>query len=182
MKTRYLIWKNFSCNGVNPDWQELSGKDFFALVRSVDGKGRFFVKLPSTEVDGNDGAIVMETTKEYYAEWKREKNHADYIRSFSKDRTTVSYHAMTSDDGECFGEELLADYDSDAEIQFFKAHRLEMALSTLTAEEQEIVHHIHISEKRGTIRSYGSQTGLSKSTVSRKRQAIYKKLKTFFED
>jgi hypothetical protein len=182
MKTRYLIWKNRSCNGVNPDWLEITGKDFLSLVRSTEGKGRYFVKLPSTEIDGNDGAMVMETTKKYYDEWKREKNHADYIRSFSKDRTIISYHAMTSDDGECFGEELLTDTEGDVETQFFKTHRLEMALSILTAEEQELVHHTHISEKRGTIRSYGVLTGASKSTVSRRQQVIFKKLKAFFED
>ena len=36
MKTTYLIWKDPSCAGINPEWQELTGQEFYALVKSPD--------------------------------------------------------------------------------------------------------------------------------------------------
>jgi hypothetical protein len=85
MKTTYLIWKDPSCNGIDPDWQEITGKEFLALVRSAESKNRHFIKLQSTEDDGADGAIVIEATKIDYMDWKREKNHAHYVQGFGKD-------------------------------------------------------------------------------------------------
>lgn len=74
MKTIYLIWKDLSCGGVNPDWQEITGQEFYALVDSVEAKERYFIKLPSSHANGSDGAIVMEATKSDYLNWKSEKN------------------------------------------------------------------------------------------------------------
>jgi len=47
-------------------------------VRSPEGKGRFFIKLDSDGED--DGRIVMEATKAEYVQWRKEKDHSDYIR------------------------------------------------------------------------------------------------------
>jgi len=182
MKTTYLIWKSSPNEGVAPDWQEITGKEFLALVRSPQGKGRHFIKLPSTDPDGKDGAVVMETTRANYLDWKREKNRADYLRTCGKDTTVVSYHAMESDDGEYFGEELLPDYDSDAENKYIKVYRLEMALAVLTDEERQLVEHLYLSDKQGTIRSYEALTGIPKSTVNRRQKAVLEKLKKFFQD
>ena len=105
MKTTYLIWKESSCAGINPDWQELTGQAFYAFVRSPKVKGRHFIKLPSTYADGSDGAIVMEVTNAEYRKWKREKNHCEYLRRDAKLFTTLSYHAMETDDGDSYKDE-----------------------------------------------------------------------------
>jgi len=114
MKTTYLVWKDPSCNGINPDWQELSGKEFLALVRSDEGRRRHFIRLDSIEPNGADGAIVMEATQVVYADWKREKNRNDYLNRVNGEYTIVSYYALEGDDGS-YGEELLADEDTNTE-------------------------------------------------------------------
>ena len=182
MKSTYLIWRNPPRNGESPDWQEITGKQFYNLVSSSAGKDRFFVKLASTDQDGGDGTIVMEATQADYAEWMREKNHADYLMRFSKGITVLSYHGMKSDDGEYYGEELLPNPGSDIEGRHIGAIAIEAALAELTDEEYRLIEFLYLSDKPGTLRDYERESGIPKSTVSRKQKLAFKKLKKFFEN
>ena len=103
MKTKYLIWKKPSCDGINPQWQDITGEEFYSLVSSPEAKGRYFVKLQSINEDGSDGIIVMEATKEEYVTWRKEKDHSDYIQEHCGGYAQVSYHALESEDGGCYG-------------------------------------------------------------------------------
>lgn len=182
MKTTYLIWKDSSCRGAIPDWQEITGAEFLSFVRSPEGKSRHFIKLPSNDNDGDDGVLVMEATEAAYLEWKREKNHADYLRSYGKDITVVSYQAMESDNGECFGEELLRDDGRDVEFEYFALFDREgvrVAVSRLSDNEQKIIEYLYLSESRGTERGYSALTGIPQKTINdRKKRAIAKLLNT----
>ena len=60
MKTTYLVRKDPFCNGVNPEWQELTGQEFLAFIRLDENKKRRFIKLYSTSDDGSDGDIMIE--------------------------------------------------------------------------------------------------------------------------
>jgi DNA-directed RNA polymerase specialized sigma subunit len=84
---------------------------------------------------------------------------------------------MESDDDGCFGEELLADNDSDVEPQYIKTWEFETALSSLTDEERHLVDYLYLQDEQGTVRAYEKLTGISKSTVSRQQNAILEKLK-----
>jgi hypothetical protein len=181
MKTIYLIWKNPLCKGIRPEWREITGKEFLSLVRSPEGKKRYFIRLLNTDDSSNDSVIVMETTKIQYLDWKREKNHADYLRNYAKGITLTFYHEMESDEDECYGEELIPDSGCDIEAEYIKAHELEMALAYLTADERHLIEHFYLSDKRGTICAYEALTGIPKSTVNRRKKAVLEKLKKFFE-
>ena len=181
MKTTYLVWKDPSCNGINPDWQEMNGEEFYALVRSQEAKNRHFIKLPSADKGGGDGELVMEVTKNGYLDWKREKNHADYLRNWEKTIKVVSYNSFESENGEFYGEELLPDGDNGVESIYIKTHGLEMALASLTDEERQLIEYFYLSEKQGTVRGYEKLTGISKSTINRRQKAVLEKLKKFFE-
>ena len=102
MKTTFLIWKTPPIGGAAPDWQKITGKQFNALVNSPEGIGRYFIKLPSIDPGGRDGAVVMEATEADYMNWKHETNRADYLRRRGKGITVISYHAMESDDSDCY--------------------------------------------------------------------------------
>jgi hypothetical protein len=182
MKTTYLIWKNPQCKGVCPDWMPLTGAEFLALVRSPKGKGRNFIKLASTDNDGADGTIVIEVTASQYREWKNEKNRADYVKKLNNATAVTSYHSMKSDDGECFGEEILASPDSDAEAESINALTLEKALTSLSDEEIHLVNFLYMTGSGQTLRAYQELTGIPKSTVDRRHKAILKKIKNFFRE
>ena len=181
MKTIYLIWKDPACNGISPDWQKITGKEFLALMRSPKGKGRHFIRLQSHDHEIGDAQIVMETTKTAYSDWKREKNHADYLQKHSVDWRVISYHAMGSATEDCTGEEMLPDENSNFEVGVIKSHGLKTALASLTDEERHLVEHLYLMDKPGTVRSYEESTGIPKSTVSRRHKTVLEKLKKFFE-
>jgi hypothetical protein len=182
MKATYLIWKTPPRNGANPDWQEISGKEFFALVRSLKNKDRYFIKLQSMDGDDADRAIFIEATEADYLDWKREKNHTDYLRKGRKMITVISYHSLESDDGECFGEELLPTPNGDVDAQYVNALLFEAALASLSDEEYRLVEFLYLSNRRRSVRDYEQVTGVSKSTISRRQKAVLEKLKNFFSN
>ena len=135
MKTTYWVWKDPTCGGINPDWQEISGQEFLALVRAKTG--RRFIRLDSSEPDGSDGAIVMEATEAAYKDWRKEKRHKQYLRDSDPGYKVVSYHAMETEDG-CFGEELLSDPEAAFETRSIDKLLLDLlpaALEALSAKE-----------------------------------------------
>jgi DNA-directed RNA polymerase specialized sigma subunit len=182
MKTTYLIWRTPPSSSATPDWQEISGKEFLALVRSPKSKNRHFIKLQNMDGGDADMAIVMETTKADYLKWKCEKNHADYLRKCQKAITVVSYHSFESDDGECFGEELLPTLNSDVEAQYVNTLLFEAAMASLTDEEQRLIEFLYLSDRRRSVRDYEQTTGIPKSTASRRHKAALEKLKSILED
>ena len=183
MKT-YLVWKDPSCNGINPDWQEITGQEFLALVRSPESKGRHFVKLFSENADGSDGCFVMESTKAEYLKWKKEKRHREYLRDSNPGYTQISYHAIETEDG-CYGEELLRDEDCDVEaecLRMFEIEAVRAAIASLNDDERQLVEYFYLSKNQGTERGYAELAGIPKSTVNRRKAAVLSKLKKFLEE
>ena len=183
MKTTYLAWKNPSCNGINPDWQEITGREFYTLVNSPNGKDRCFIKLESVSKD--DGVIFMEATKSEYRKWRKEKDHSDYIREGNQDKgyQTISYHAFEMEDG-CYGEEVIEDADIDIESDFLKTAELELlkeALAELSEDEVALIDFLFLSEKQRVDQDYSDTTGIPRRTVTYRKKAALKKLKTFLE-
>ena len=184
MKTTYLVWKDRSCNGINPAWQEITGQEFLALVRSPESNERYFVKLFSESTDGRDGCFVMESTKTEYLKWKKEKRHREYLRDSNPGYTQISYHALESNDS-YYGEELLRDENCDVEAKCFAKFEVEAirtAIAKLDDDERQIIEYFYLSENRGTVRGYEKLTGIPKSTVNRRRVAVLLKLKKFLEE
>ena len=181
MKTTYLAWKNPTCNGVNPEWQELTGQEFLTFIRLDENKNRRFIKLYSAIEDGSDGDIMIEATAEEYKKWRKDKDHSDWVRKGNAEKgyQTVSYHAMEAEDG-CFGEELLRDEDCDVEADCFKGFEIETvrtAVASLSEDERKIVEYFLFPEKPGSERDYAKLAGITKSTVNRQKIAVIEKLK-----
>jgi len=188
MRTTYLIWKDPACNGQAPDWQEITGNEFLALVRSPEGKNRHFIKLASTNDDSGDETIVMESTKSEYVKWRKEKDHADYIRKYQQKSgyQVVSYHAIESaNDAEgCTGEETLEDGEVNLEADFMKSVEqglLKEALAQLSEDEYRLLEYFYMSATKGTVRKYSEITDLPIMTVQNRKKAILKKIKNFLE-
>lgn len=183
MKTTYLIWKDPNCNGVNPDWQEICGQEFLALVRSPENEGRHFIKLLAVSDDGSDGNIVMEATAEKYRKWRKEKRHRQYLRDVNPGYQEISYHAMADDDGG-YGEEVLTDTESDLETDCFRLFEFEavrLSVERLSDAERRMLEYLYLSEKQETERGYSELTGIPQKTVNDRKKRILVKLKKFLE-
>jgi RNA polymerase sigma factor (sigma-70 family) len=180
MKTTYLVWKDPACNGVNPEWLEITGQEFYILPK----QGRYFIKLASTEPDGSDGAIVMESTKAVYVAWRKEKRHSEYLRDSNPGYTQISYHAIESEDG-CYGEEFLPDAACDIEADFLKRQEPELlreALSRLCDDERRMIEYLYLADKPGTVRGYSDMTGIPQKTVNDRKTRAIDKLKKYFSE
>ena len=180
IKTTYFIWKSHKCKECDRELQEISGKDFLALVRSSVSKGRYFIKLPSTEINGSDGVIVIETNRDEYRNWKREKNHDDYIRNTGRDILVESYHALTSEEDKYYGESMFSD-SGDFDDQCNELIDLADALNSLSIDEYKLIEYFYLSGEQRTIRSYEEKTKVPKSSVNRKLKAVLQKLNKFLD-
>jgi len=184
MKTTYLVWKDPFCNGVNPDWQEIRGQEFLALVRSPEHKGRRFIRLSGAGGGSGDGDIVMEATKEQYEAWKKEKNHADYLRRCNRGFSIVSYHALESNDG-IGGEELLEDKDADVEAEYLRVADREIlheALSELASDEYRLIACLYLTNRKHTEQEVADILGISQQLLNYRKKAILKKIRKKFGD
>ena len=185
MKTTYLIWKNPSCNGVNPDWQEITGQEFYALVNSPEAKSRYFIKHDSADADSNDGVIYMESTKTEYDKWRIEKNHSDYIRRQQHESgyQVISYHAMESEDNYS-GEELIEDTGTNIEADYFKSVDKELLremLSQLSEDEYRLLEYFYMSDGKRTLHGYSALTKTPFTTIQSRKIALLKKIKNFLQ-
>ena len=183
-KTIYFVWQNPFCQGNNPVWQKISGQEFYALTHSDGVKGRFFVRLPSLDEGGNDCELVMEATECEYIRWKRENDHARYLRRNNPGYCVVSYHSFETEDGEVCGEELIADPDVDIEADIIRSgvmEKLKAALDTLSPEEFELISFLFLGEEAKSEYDCAAVLGLPRMTVRNRKIRILKKIKNFLE-
>ena len=66
MANIYLRWKNPDCNGKAIEWEEMSGKAFFAFLNSNSSEGRYFIKL-NNDICFDANVVFIEATKAQYA-------------------------------------------------------------------------------------------------------------------
>lgn len=62
MSKKYFIWKDHSCNGVNPEWIELSGSEFYQFINKPENKTRRFEVLDNRICDDAD-VLTFEVTE-----------------------------------------------------------------------------------------------------------------------
>ena len=62
-------------------WLKMNGQEFYRFITSPEGRGRYFVDMDD---------IVIEASKEQYEDWRREKDHSDYLREQEEGSLTLS--------------------------------------------------------------------------------------------
>jgi DNA-directed RNA polymerase specialized sigma subunit len=185
MKTIYFIWKDPSCNGINPKWEKITGQKFYFLVRSPEGKGRFFIKLDGTDKNGDDRRIVIEATKNEYVKWRKEKDHSDYVQEQQQNSgfQFVSYQYLDSEDA-LLNEASLEDTGINIEADYIESDEkaaLKKALSQLSEDEYHMIGYFFLSGNKGTVRGYADITGIPVMTVQNRKKALLKKIKELIE-
>ena len=53
MSNRYFIWKEANCQEINSKWVEISGREFYSLLKESPKK-RYFEKIDECVEDGAD--------------------------------------------------------------------------------------------------------------------------------
>ena len=103
MASMYFVWKDPNCNGVNPEWIQMTSKRFKDFVSEPENAKRKFIRIPIDPEVKSKGCYVLETTPDGYRKWdadrRREYRSADVLdfpRRRYKDKELPSYCDETS--------------------------------------------------------------------------------------
>ena len=186
MKTIYLVWKDRNCEGIDPEWIYLNRNEFNTFINLPENNNRRFIKLSSTNNDDADCRIVIEATDVQYKDWLVEKSRNQYIRNRNSKFNVVSYHAFNDDDDvDFYYEDLLEDTEFDTEnecLKIYEIEKLKNALNHLSEEELRMITYLFLSDDNGTERGYAEISGITKSSVNRKKIIVLEKIKKYLSN
>ena len=182
MANQYFVWKDPNCNGINPEWAELTPQEYYAFVTCPLNEGRYFIDF-NEDCSEEEAVLKMEVTAEEYAEWDRRRHRYSYRREIEQGYAdfVVSLDQDIPDCEELQFHEVAADPNSDTEATAL--HRMDLvklkaALDKLTPEELEIINALFLEnhDKRGE-RAVAKDLGIPRMTLCDRKRKILKKLK-----
>lgn len=182
METQYFVWKDPNCNGVNPEWVQLTRKQYLALVNDPKNSHRHFARLLSGDCE-EAGILVMEATERVYKECEEARLREKYLREIGEEyrESVVSLNAPVPDCEDWLFEDIVSDpnIDTAAEaIHQVDLVKLRAALDKLTPEELEIINALFLEnpDRRGE-RAIAKDLGIPRMTLCDRKRKILKKLK-----
>ena len=180
-KKYYIAWKDATCNGVNPEWIFMTGKDFYKFIKKPENKNRYFIALDDRVCRDAD-IITMECTKERFVEWRVQKNHENYLDRYEREHELVSMSSYISDSESITYEEVIADETIDIEsevIKLAKNHLLESFFKGLSEDDKELLNQLYIENVGLTEREVCRRLNLPRKTINNRKLNIRKKLKIY---
>ena len=179
MSRKYYVWKDPACNGKDIIWTELTGKEFYALLRRPANRTRRFIRI-GNEICQDADVIVLEATEQQYTAWRREQNAANYLARQRRDLVPISLDAApAASEGNYY--DVVADLRIDVEraaLSDLTREALKAALKTLTEEELGLLNDIYL---RGTpVAEIAQVLGVHRATIFRRVDRLRKQLRNFF--
>ncbi len=183
MATKYLVWKDRNCDGNNPEWLEMQGKEFFDFLNSDAGQGRRFILLDN-DVCREADIIFIEATVEQYADWYRERCHHLYLKKDAQRFRNLSLDAFCTDEESGSFQELMADVDSEFESEVIRNSLLRLlphALSILSDSGREVILLKYFEYPALSDAEIAKRIGVEHMTFSKRKKRALAALKTFFK-
>ena len=185
MKKLFFRWKDENCNGVNPEWVEMTGKEFLDFKRNPKNKHRKFAEYIDEYQESE--TIVMEVTKDTYNRWHCE----DVIRKRKRtERMEAGYKEISMDEEICGQNvedftlhDVLADDSIDVEqdaIKRCELSRLKAALKHLETEEMELLTALFLTDNPLNEREYAERLGVSQPAINKQKKMIMEKIRKNF--
>ena len=183
---RYFLWKDPKCNGINPEWIEISKDEYIAFInvedahqRRINRRRRF--EITEDDWDGNRTS-AFEVTLERYREWDAEKHREAYKKQIEEEEgiTFVSLDApIYNEDGEDFT--LYDIIPSDYGVDHSREELIETlyeALETLTDEEREFIDILYINnDEKKSERQIARELGIPQRTFHHRKERVLEKLR-----
>ncbi len=170
MAKQYYIKKDPATSGPDIEWIAINGKEFYQLITSPAGKGRYFIDMDE---------FMIEANKTEYMEWRKEKDHHDYLREHEAGIQMLSlYSDIPTGNGN--GEETVSDESMGTEELALKSiaqKALLAALNTLDMESYQLIESLILSDCRKSDRDLASEFGLSQNAVNKRKNKILENLK-----
>lgn len=170
MAKQYYIKKNPATSGPDVEWIAINGKEFYQLITSPAGRGRYYIDMDD---------FMIEASEAEYAEWRREKNHSDYLRSQEAETIPLSlYSDLITENGN--GEEVIpseAISTEDKALHSLELEELQKALEMLEHGEYLLIRALFLSSDRKTQTQLTGKLGLTQAGISKQKKRILEKLK-----
>lgn len=183
---RYFVWKDANCNGINPEWLEISGEEFSKLKKE-NPQRRF---IPSyNEDDPEDGdCFLYEATKADFRDWNRE--HMRYVRhgaALYKKYKVVNLDDLVSEDDEegltwadiipDTSKEEEAAHEAWLELHERQLRALRECLAKLKPKEIETLKIcIYDNPEEKSINELSKETGIPQTTLNYRWKKLKEKL------
>ena len=177
---RYFIWKDGVYNGEDTVWERISGKQYYALVNSPEGEGRYFAHTKECE-DDRVYEYYFEVTRENYLKWKRE-NMAEIRNLQEKYEHPLEFVSLDTilyydDDGMPV---TLADTIPEPEPDPM-IEELKEALKCLTKKERALIDLLYLKNDEGkSERLIARELGIPQKTLNCRKTKILEKLRSVF--
>jgi len=158
-------------NDVSKGYSEVSEAEIRKHITNFSEGRPYFINL---------GYAVMETNRENYYSFYKEKRRQKYIREEAELFGEVSYNALDSD--EFRGADVVIDKSEpfeDVIERKFLADKLPCLISKLNQDEVILIKQIYI--KGLSENSLSKCYGVNQSTITRRKAKILAKLKNYFE-
>ena len=167
MAKQYYIKKDPSTSGADIEWIAINGKDFYQLITSPAGKGRYFI-----DMDG----FMIESTEAEYKDWRKERDHSDYLH---KQESQVQLLSLYGCEDDSQGDSIP---DMDVSTEETALHSLELqeltkALKMLDDDEYSLIYALFLSQNCKTQSQLSRRLGLTQAGISRQKKRILEKLK-----
>ena len=181
MAKRYFMWRNPMCEGRNPEWQEVSGNEFYRLIRKPENRGRRFIRL-GNNLCPEDDVIYIEATPAEYADWHRSATSEAYRSKLLRESgyAFVSIYESADNGKEKILDALKdpkADVESEALSNIERA-QLAVALMALDKDDLALLSEIYLNGK--TMAEVARKEGVNRSSIKRRVDSIIKSLRKHF--
>ncbi len=182
MSKKYFVWKDPACGGINIEWLEITGNEFYSMMKLPENKRRRFVRL-GNEVCKDDDVIYMEATEAQYLDWRKEKDERLYRQKINSLYKKISMDVRVADIEDVLVEETVADERMNTEEQAINgidAAQVRKALEDFTEEEVMILLAIYVDERKFV--SVAEELGVSRQAVSKRTKRLLARLQKIFEN
>lgn len=149
MAKKYFVWRDPACNGENVEWVELSGKEFYQMLKRRENKSRRFIRL-GNDICTDADILFLETTEQQYIAWRREQNAHNYSMRNNATYRTISLDCPIGEQEDSSLYDITANVSIDVEEDAIKmrlCERLRNILTQFTQEEYELLVEIYAREK-----------------------------------
>lgn len=181
MAKKYLVWKDRNCNGINPEWIEMTGEEFYAFISKDENKKRRFIVLNNRICEDAD-VIIMEANEEEFLQFQKEYDHAKYLHRFEKQVSFVSLSEPLREGEELYYEDIIADETVNVEDDCIRLQRIQLLKTffmQLTDEEKALLHLLYVENHGVKECIVARKIGVPKQSLNIKKIKIRKKLKKF---
>lgn len=186
MAINYWIKKNYEMDYAQDNWMVLTLQEFEAFLKTEEGKRRKkgIALMPDGEPNELD---YYECGEELAKEWNSTNRRHKYLKEIAEEeKVEVIYiESMLNDDGEEYGEGMIADPDEDVirdVLRKMEIEQLYKGIALLTSKEKQVINCLFLQEEPMSEREMSTATGIPQKTINNRKKVALIKLKNFFEE